>query len=101
MIWTTSEESKNLASKAYVHWIKVTDDRAMQALEKSKDNISKYYNQHCQDAPEYQIGDEVLLNTKNIRMVRPTEKLVPKLYRPFCILAKIGKSSYRLELQSQ
>jgi hypothetical protein len=27
-------------------------------------------------------------------------KLAPKLYRPFCILAKIGKSTYQLEFQS-
>jgi hypothetical protein len=45
-IWTTSEESKNPASKAYVHWIKATHDRATQALEKTKDNMSKYYDQH-------------------------------------------------------
>jgi hypothetical protein len=30
----------------------------------------------------------------------PRKKLALKLYRPFCILAKIGKSAYRLELQS-
>jgi hypothetical protein len=72
----------------------------MQALENTKDNISKYYDQHCQPQPDYEVGDEVLLNMKNIQTVRPTRKLAPKLYGPFCILAKIGKSPYRLELQS-
>jgi hypothetical protein len=100
-IWTTSEESKNPASKAYAHWIKATHDRATQALQKTKDNMSKYYDQHHREAPEYQVGDEVLLNAKNIRTVRPTKKLAPKLYGPFRVLAKIGKSSYRLELQSR
>jgi hypothetical protein len=38
----------------------------MQALEKTKDNISKCYDQHHQPQPEYKEGDEVLLNTKNI-----------------------------------
>jgi hypothetical protein len=100
-IWTTSEESKNPASKAYVHCIKATHDRATQALEKTKSNMSKYHDQHHQVAPEYQVGDEVLFNAKNIRTVRPTKKLAPKLYEPFRVLAKIGKSSYRLELQSR
>jgi hypothetical protein len=63
--------------------------------------MSKYYNQHHQPQPEYEVGDEVLLNAKNIRTVRPTQKLAPKLYGPFKILAKIGKSAYRLELQSR
>jgi hypothetical protein len=66
-----------------VHWIKATHDRATQSLEKTKDNMSKYYDQHHQVAPEYQVGDEVLLNAKNIRMVQPTKKLAPKLYGLF------------------
>jgi hypothetical protein len=65
---------------------------------KTKDNISKYYDQYHQPQPEYEEGDEVLLNAKNIRTVQPTKKLAPKLYEPFQILAKIGKSAYRLEL---
>jgi hypothetical protein len=99
-ISTSSEETKNPASKAYAHWIKATHDRAMEALEKTKDNMSKYYDQHHQPQPSYKKGDEVLLNAKNIQTVRPTRKLVPKLDRLFHILTKIGKSSYRLELQS-
>jgi hypothetical protein len=46
------------------------------------------------------VGNEVLLNAKNIQTVQPTRTLGPKLYRPFRILAKIGKSTYQLELQS-
>jgi hypothetical protein len=65
-IWTSSEESKNLVSKAYAHWIKATYDRAMQALEKTKENMSKYYDQLHQPQPDYEVGDEVLLNVKNI-----------------------------------
>jgi hypothetical protein len=52
--------------------MKATYDRATQALEKTKDDMSKYYDQHHQPQPEYQEGDEVLLNEKNIRTVRPT-----------------------------
>jgi hypothetical protein len=63
--------------------------------------MSKYYNQHHLSQPDYKIGDEVLLNEKKIRAVWPTQKLAPKLYGPFRILAKIGKSTYRLELQSR
>jgi hypothetical protein len=63
--------------------------------------MSKYYDQHHQPQPDYEVGDEVLLNVKNIRTVRPTRKLVPKLYGPFRILARIGKSAYQLELQSR
>jgi ABC-type bacteriocin/lantibiotic exporter with double-glycine peptidase domain len=43
-ILTSSEELKNLPLKAYANWIKATHYRAMQALKKTKDNMSKYYN---------------------------------------------------------
>jgi hypothetical protein len=73
----------------------------MQALEKIKDNMYKYYDKHHQPQPTYEEGDEVILNVKNIRTVRPTKKLAPKLYGLFRILARIGKSAYQRELQSQ
>jgi hypothetical protein len=66
MIWTSSEESKDFASKAYTQWIKATYDKAIQALEKTKDDMSKYYDQHHQPQPEYEEGDKVLLDAKNI-----------------------------------
>jgi hypothetical protein len=41
----------------------------MQALKKTKDNMSKYYDQHHQPQPEYKEGNEVLLNAKNNQTV--------------------------------
>jgi hypothetical protein len=60
--------------------------------------MSKYYDQHHQPQPDYKEGDELLLNAKSIQMVRLIKKLVPNLYGLFKILAKIGKSTYQLEL---
>jgi hypothetical protein len=71
-IWKSSEETKNPPSKAYALSIKATHDRATQALDKTKDNMSKYYDQQHQPQPSYEEGDEVLLNAKNIRTVQPT-----------------------------
>jgi hypothetical protein len=42
----------------------------MQALEKTKDNMAKYYDQHHQPQPDHEEGDEVLLNVKNIQTVQ-------------------------------
>jgi hypothetical protein len=63
--------------------------------------MSKYYDQHHQPQPDYKEGNEVLLNAKNIQSVRPTKKQALRLYEPFQILAKIGKSVYRFALQSR
>jgi hypothetical protein len=43
-IWTSNKETKNPASKAYNHWIKDNYDRAIQAMEKPKDNMSNSYD---------------------------------------------------------
>jgi hypothetical protein len=72
----------------------------MQALEKTKDNMSKSYDHYHQARPDYEVGDGVLCNVKNIQMVQLTKKLAPKRYRPFCVLDRIDNSTYQLELQS-
>lgn len=100
-IWPSDGEGKNPASKAYAHWMRQVHERASQALKDTRASMSKYYDKGKQEHPKYEIGDLVMLNAKNIRTKRPTRKLAPKLYGPFKILEKIGKISYRLELQSR
>jgi hypothetical protein len=94
-------EVKNPASQAYAHWMKGIHQRAKEALENTRAQMGKYYNQKRQEHPDYQSGDLVMLNARNIRTKRPTRKLAPKLYGPFKILDKIGSRSYKLELQSR
>ena len=56
------------------------------------------YDRHRKPDPNWIPGDKVWLNTRNIRTTRPSKKLDNKKAGPFTILAKIGKSSYKLEL---
>jgi len=100
-IWPSDKEGKNPASKAYGHWMKATHQRASIALQDTRASMSKYYDQKRQEHPNYQLGDMVMLNARNIRTKRPTRKLAPKLYGPFKIIEKMGTRSYRLELQSR
>jgi hypothetical protein len=51
-----------------------------QALEKAKNIMRNYYNQYHQPEPDYKEADKVLMNVKNIGMVRPTKMLVPRFY---------------------
>ena len=63
--------------------------------------MSKYYNNRHLPHPDFQVGELVMLNGKNIRTKRPSKKLAPKLYGPFKILGKVGNRAYRLELQDR
>ena len=100
-IWPSDGEGKNQASKAYAHWMKEVHIRASKTLEDTRAAMSKYYDKRRMEHPSYEVGDLVMLNAKNIRTKRPTKKLAPKLYGPFCILEKIGSRSFRLELQTR
>ena len=75
--------------------------QAKKALQETRETMSKYYDQHRLPQPEYEVGDQVMLNAKNIRTKRLTKKLAPKLYGPFRISEKIGTRSYRLGLQDR
>jgi hypothetical protein len=61
--------TKSPAFRAYTHLIKVIHVRGIQVQGKTKDNIGKYYHQHKLLQPGYEIGDEILLNRKNIQTV--------------------------------
>lgn len=69
-----------------------------------KENILKankyqeeYANKSRQEA-HFQIGDQVLVSSRNIRSIRPKKKLDWKYLGPGKILAQIGPSAYRVDL---
>ena len=58
---------------------------------------AKYYNSKYLPR-EYNIGDHVYLNSKNINSTRPTKKLDWKYYGPYPIVKRIKNIAYRLNL---
>ena len=66
-------------------------------LAKAVVSQAKYYNsKHV--AREYNVGDSVYLNSKNINSTRSTKKLDWKFYGPYKIIDRIGKVAIRLDL---
>uniref|UniRef100_A0A9Q8LHQ9 Transposon Tf2-9 polyprotein n=1 Tax=Passalora fulva TaxID=5499 RepID=A0A9Q8LHQ9_PASFU len=55
-------------------------------------------NRRRQPAPDYQVGDMVYLNSKNIKTDRPSKKLNWKNLGPFEITERISSHAYRLAL---
>jgi len=60
--------------------------------------MKKYYDQKATEQPSIEVSDLVMLNTKNIRTKRPSQKLGPKLYGPFKVLEKQGSRAHKLEI---
>jgi len=49
-------------------------------------------------APDFKIGQEVMVKAKNIRTTQPSPKLGPKNHSPFKIIAQPGPVSFTLKL---
>jgi transposase InsO family protein len=75
-------------------------EEAKAALTKAKEDYALYYNRRHTPAPEFKAGDKVYLDAADIRTDRPTKKFDALRYGPFKVLAKVGSSSYRLQLPS-
>ncbi|EGE08388.1 hypothetical protein TEQG_08800 [Trichophyton equinum CBS 127.97] len=66
-------------------------------LQKARDDQKKYYNRNHLPV-SFDVGDWVLLNRKNLKIVRPARKLDHKYLGPFQVLEKWGSQAYKLKL---
>ena len=66
-------------------------------LEKSKEVMAKQYDKYHINK-SFRIGDEVYLQAKNIKTIRPNVKLDHQQLGPFTIINTVGKQSYKLQL---
>jgi len=73
-------------------------EQAKDCLTRAQQRQKAYADKGRRDA-SYQVGDKLLLNTKNIRFSSPgAPKLMPRWVGPFPVLERIGTLAYRLEL---
>jgi transposase InsO family protein len=78
--------------------MKTTLDEAKAALVKSKEDMTRYYNQKRTPAPDYKPGNKVYLDTSDIQTTRPSRKLSHCRLGPFPIVERVGNNAYRLQL---
>ena len=60
--------------------------------------MARYYDRNRQQAVDYNIGDKVWLEGKDIYTNRPSKKLDDKRYGPFKVTEIIGPNAYKLDL---
>ena len=92
-------ETKNEAADSFLRQLAEDVDQALQNMKKAQDRQKKYAGQRRRDL-EVQVGDEVLLSTKNLPVavaVGGSRKLGPLYCGPFRVLEKLI-AAYRLEL---
>jgi hypothetical protein len=78
--------------------MKLALEEAKAALNKAKDDMSRYYNQRRLPTPTYQPGDKVYLDASDIKTTRPSKKLSHRQLGPYPVERQVSKSAYRLRL---
>src|ERR1700720_3638226 len=71
---------------------------AKEAMEKAAVAMKKSYDATKCPGREYSKGDLVWLDTRNLKMDRPSKKLDNKRAGPFAVEEKVGPAGYRLKL---
>ena len=92
-------ETKNEAADSFLRQLAEDVDQALQNMKKAQDRQKKYADQRRRDL-EVQVGDEVLLSTRNLPVsvaVGGSRKLGPLYCGPFRVLEKLT-AAYKLEL---
>ena len=99
--WLKEREAQNPGANMYGHWMKMIHQKARESLEKTREAMGRYYNQHTRQQPDFKVGDLVMLNAKNIHTKRPSPKLAPRLYGPFKIVEQRGNLAYKLQISDR
>jgi hypothetical protein len=71
---------------------------ALAAMRIADGSMKQQHNTYGKEGPNFQPGDKVWLEGKNLRTQYPSAKLAPKRYGPFDIIGQIGQGAYKLRL---
>jgi Chromo (CHRromatin Organisation MOdifier) domain len=94
-------QETNPAAKSLCEQVQENIKVARQHLQAAQQRMSVNANRKRRDV-SYQVGDEVMLNTKNIRIKAVgTPKLLPRWVGPFKVAAEISKVALKLDLPPQ
>ena len=88
-------KTENIGS--FVRRIKSDWELVRENLKRSVDLQAKYYNKKHRDF-EFNVGELVLLSTRNLRMKGIPEKLKKRFVGPFKVEQRIGQQAYKLSL---
>ena len=64
--WMKEREAQNHGAQLYAHWMQTTNLKANEALDRTRESMSKYYDRKAKQQPDIAVDDLVMLNVKNI-----------------------------------
>ena len=91
------EEIKTKSIGSFVIRVKSDWELARENLKRPIDLQAKYYDKKHRDV-EFEVGELVLLSTRNLKMKGIPEKLKKRFVGPFNVEQRIGQQAYKLSL---
>lgn len=85
----------------FYHSLKETHTALREALEAVSVRMKRNYDRNVQAAPDFNVGDQVWLNARNIRSARVNKKLDHRYLGPFQITKRINEAAFRLALPAE
>ena len=77
-------EGKHPAAQEFVEQMKEVHNEAQATLKKAQNNMKVYTDRRRSEAPEYKVGNKVMLSTQNLNIAeRPTRKLTERWASPY------------------
>jgi hypothetical protein len=71
------------------------------ALRITREHMKFYHDRNVRPTPDYPEGSKVWLDSRNVKLKQPSQKLGHKWLGPFVIEKKVGNLAYRLKLPHQ
>ena len=93
-----SMEPLNPGSQIYAHWIQTVHEESRKGVEEARERMKKYTDPDRKEAPVYQVGDLVMLSSRNIKTRCPSKKLDHKNHGPFQVEKIVSPLAVHLTL---
>jgi hypothetical protein len=94
----TRKNVKSQSATEFTNQMKKIWEETEASLVSTADQMKCFYDRKQSKSHNYQVGDQVLLDGKNIPTMHPTKKLEDCHYGPFQIINKVGESTYRIKV---
>ncbi len=92
-----STRDSSAEGESLIERIRATRKEVTEFFTRAQAYPARIYNKSHRDV-EYKVGQKVWLRVKNITIERPSRMLDWQRYGPHCIIERIGKVAYRLDL---
>jgi hypothetical protein len=99
-VWnaTPPKNMFNQSTITYQERMTKAQDQAFTLLNHAAEHMKSWYNRKRKAGPEYEVGDRVMITSKDLKTTRPTQKLADQNYSPFTVQEIIRQSAYKLNI---